>query len=328
MTNSRGAMRVLVTGGCGFIGSHVVHQLLECGDDVVVLDDLSVGVRDNLPRHPRLHVVVGSVEDAPLVRAASATCDLVIHLAGIVGMQLVTRASARTYRVSVDGTATVLRETAAPAVLVSSSCVYGHRDRVCRESVAIDRDVALATDAGEPGYATGKWELEALARAARTGGRDVLVVRPFNVVGPRQTHRHGMVLPRFVRAALREEPLVIYDDGQQTRAFSFVEDFVRALIRIASMPGAWARCDGLLNLGDPTPTSILELARIVLEVTRSSSRVEHVPYARAFPGREDIAHRIPDTARAEDVLGPLSWTSVSEIVRRTVETERMRGADA
>lgn len=317
-------MRVLVTGGCGFIGSHVVQRLLARGDEVVVLDDLSVGVRDNLPRHARLHVVVGSVENASCVRAAGARCDLVIHLAGVVGMQLVARASARTYRISVEGTANVLGETAGPTILVSSSCVYGHRDRVCRESIAIDRAVTLATDAGEPGYATGKWELEALASAARASGRDVLVVRPFNVVGPRQTHRHGMVLPRFVRAALREEPLIIYDDGQQTRAFSFVDDFISALLRLAEMPEAWARCDGLLNLGDPTPTSILDLARVVLEVTRSASRLEHVAYAKAFPGRADIVHRIPDTARAEQLLGPLSWTSLREIVRRTVESERVR----
>jgi len=316
-------MRVLVTGGCGFIGAHLVTHLVARGDHVVVLDDLSVGTRESLPVHDRLRVDIGSVEDARAVRAAGRDCDLVIHLAGIVGMELVAQKSECAYRVAVDGTECVLAETTAPAILVSSSCIYGTAG-VCRESDPIEREEALAADGGSRGYASGKWELEAKARAARAAGRAVLVVRPFNVVGPGQTHRYGMVLPRFIRSALREEPLVIYDDGRQTRAFSFVEDFVHVLAKLATMPDAWSRCDNLINLGNPSATSILDLARTVLEATKSSSRLEHRPYHDVFPGRVDVTHRIPDTARTDQLLGPFAWTNLQEIVRATVASERSR----
>jgi UDP-glucose 4-epimerase len=289
--------------------------LLDRGHSVSVLDDLSVGEPTDLPRDPRVRLTVGSVLDVRAVRAAAADCGLVVHLAGLVGMELVTRRAHATYHVSVEGTRIVLEETRdSKVVLVSSSCVYGHGPT---GDGAITRDVPMAYDGGIPGYATGKWELEAQAREASARGRRVLVVRPFNVVGPRQRIRHGMVLPRFVWAALRGEPLVVYGDGMQRRAFSFVDDFVAALARFAHLD----HIDRPLDLGAPTSTSILDLARTVLEVIGSDSTIVHEPYARRFPGRVDVAARAPDPARAEDLLGPLAWTAVPEIVRACVQAK-------
>jgi UDP-glucose 4-epimerase len=312
------AERVLVTGGAGFIGSHLVDLLLEHGHEVVVVDDLSTGAADNLPRHPRLHLAIGSVTNRPLVRDAASGCTAVFHLAGLVGMELVSRRPDDTYRVTVDGTSTVLDESHGRVVLVSSSCVYGS-SASCREADAIAIQRALAFDGGRPGYATGKWELEAMARRAARDGREVIAVRPFNVVGPRQSHVHGMVLPRFIHAARRNEPLVIYGDGTQQRAFTYVVDFVRALARVAALPQLWASCDRLLNLGAPTATSIRELARMVIAATGSASPIEYVPYGRQFPGRSDPPARTPVIERAERVLGTLVWTPLRKIVRATLE---------
>lgn len=308
--------RVAVTGACGFIGAHLVRRLLANGDHVVAIDDLSTGDVAALPDHPRLELVIGSVLDRSLVRGALAGCATIFHLAGLVGMALATRWPAWTYEVSVVGTEVVLAHAGdAAVVLMSSSCVYGRCGALpCREADPIARDCVLDYDGGVPGYATGKWEMERMARRAIASGARVLVVRPFNVVGPGQSHRHGMVVPRFIRAAQRGAPLVVHGDGAQSRSFSAVGEFISALGALAALP-SWSVCDHLVNLGNPRSITILELARIVIEETGSRSPIVHAPYASDYPGRLDVLARTPNIARVELALGKRNWADASTIVR-------------
>ena len=217
---------VLVTGGAGFIGHHLVRALLEAGHAVRVLDDLSTGTRANLPQHPNLDFQPGSILDREAVATAARGAGSIVHLAGLVGMRLVTRRPALAYRTTVEGTRNLLRATRAPIALLSSSAVYGiEAETDTQESLPIHRSAPLAYDGGRPGYATGKWQMERMAQDAARDGRNILVVRPFNVVGHGQRSDSGMVLPRFIELARRGEPLTVYGDGMQTRCFTEVGVF-------------------------------------------------------------------------------------------------------
>jgi UDP-glucose 4-epimerase len=311
--------RVLVTGGAGFIGSHLVRRLLAQGAQVTVLDDLSTGREENLPDHPRLRLVRGCITDPRAVRAAGPA-DLVLHFAGVVGMRLATRERERAYRVAVEGTCRVLRETApAPVVLCSSSAVYG-LDAACPvgERLGLPVRALLAYDGGSPGYASGKRRLEQLGHASARGGRRVLVIRPFNVVGPGQTGAYGMVLPSFVERARAGLPLEVYDDGGQTRCFSEVRVFTACVLALARAPEAWTRRPRVVNVGCSSPTSIAELARMVLQETRSSSTIRHLPYTHVFGGRRDVRERVPDTTRLRALVGDTAWPDIRAIVRDVV----------
>ncbi|MCB9508332.1 MAG: NAD-dependent epimerase/dehydratase family protein, partial [Myxococcales bacterium] len=279
--------RVLVTGGCGFIGHHLVAGLLARGRRVHVLDDLSTGSLGLLPEHDALTFERGSVLDEQAVARASRGARRVYHLAGVVGVRLASEQAEHARLVSDRGTELVLRHAReSELVLVSSSAVYGRRHAdPALESAALDESDALDYDGGRPGYATGKMQLERRARAAAAEGARVIVVRPFNVVGPHQSGRYGMVLPTFVRSALEGRPLVVYDDGAQTRAFSDVSVFVATLLAVSDAEGAWG---GTFNLGTSTVTSVLELAQLVRRVTGREVPIECVPYERAFPGRRDV----------------------------------------
>lgn len=319
--------RVLITGGAGFIGGHLARRLLDEGSQVTVLDDLSTGREANLPAHPALRLVRGSATDPAAVRAAGPA-DLVLHLAGVVGMRLAVHERERAYHVADAGTRTVLAETdAAPVLLFSSSAVYGGG---AEQPVAERRPVRIEGlrlyDGGAPGYASGKWRLEQLGRAAARAGRRVLIVRPFNVVGPGQSGAYGMVIPTFVRRALDGLPLEVHDDGRQTRCFSHVRCFTDCIARLLRDPRAWARRALTLNVGCGQPASIGEAARIVLEETGSSSGVRHVPYAEVFPGRSDVRSRIPDAGRVRALLGETEWPGLRAIVRDVVASLRA-GAD-
>lgn len=311
--------RVLVTGGAGFIGSHLVEHLLGRGAHVTVFDDLSTGSASNLPAHPRLQLVQGSVLDPAALRSAGGA-DVVLHLAAVVGMRLAARHRDRAFAVSDVGTRNVITcSGAARLVLFSSSSVYAHGG-----AEAVDEDAAappeelLALDGGVPGYASGKWRLEERGRAAAAAGRQVLVVRPFNVVGPRQTGRYGMVVPTLVKRALRDQPLTVYDDGEQSRCFSHVQTFVRTLGALVEREESWRPGGLTVNMGADQPTSIATLSQIVLEETRSASAVEHVDYASVFPGRRDVRSRVPDTRRCDALVGAVRWPTARAIVRDVV----------
>jgi UDP-glucose 4-epimerase len=321
-------MRTLVTGGAGFIGSHLVEALVATGDEVVVLDDLSTGRAENLAAlrdHPRLAVVVGSVTDEALVQKLGADADLVYHLAAVVGVRRVLDRPVETIETNVDGTATVLRVAAArrtPVVLASTSEVYGKSARVpLRE----DDDRLLGpTTVRRWSYACAKALDEFLALAYHhERGLPVVVLRLFNTVGPRQTGRYGMVVPRFVRQALDGAPITVHGDGTQTRCFTDVEDVVRAARALAASPAAVGQ---IVNVGATEELTIGALAERVRVLTGSGSPIVHVPYAEAYPaGFEDSARRVPDVAKAARLVGYRARVPLDETLRRVIAHLRTSG---
>ncbi len=316
---------VLVTGGCGFIGHHLVQRLLGSGRRVIVVDDISTGALENLPAHPALTVVTASILDDDAWRAAGEV-DRVYHLAGVVGMRLATREREHAYRVAVEGTERTLAATGdAPIVLFSSSAVYGRRHAAhASESTVLEERDTLDYDGGQPGYATGKLRLEQFGLTAAAQGRRVLIVRPFNVIGARQSAAYGMVLPTFLDRAFAGHPLEVHDDGLQTRAFSDIDVFLETLERLVDEPAAWDTPEPIYNLGTTDATSIIDLARHVVEAAGGASAIDFTPYASAFPGRTDVRARVPDSGRLDALLGPVAWPSCQDIVRRLCNQRRAR----
>jgi UDP-glucose 4-epimerase len=318
-------MRVLVTGGAGFIGSHLVEALLARGDEVLCLDDLSTGRRSNLARcaaRPGFRLVVGSVLDGGLVEACVAQAEGVFHLAARVGVRLVLAQPSATLETNVLGTRHVLRAAArrgARVFFASSSEVYGRSEAVpfCEDAPI------LAGTAGEPrwGYACSKAIGEGLALGeARENGLEVVVARFFNVVGPRQRGAHGMVLPRFVRAALAGRPLEIHGDGRQTRCFLHVADAVADVLALWDEPRARGRA---VNLGAAEEVSIEELAgRVVRSAVSTSARV-HLPYREAYGSElHDVRRRMPCLCRRDALIGARRHRGLEEIVAELVAAGR------
>ena len=315
--------RALVTGGCGFIGHHLVRRLLESGIAVTILDDLSTGRLENLPEHRELEWIEGSVLDRETVARAVDGADLIFHLASMVGMRRVDKDPDGAYRISSQGTQILLDASASiPFVAFSSSSVYGleTRGRVAEDDALSDGH-ALAYDSGRPGYASGKWAMENLVLAVREE-RPILVLRPFNVIGEGQSGSYGMVVPRFLAQAAAGLPLSVYGDGEQERCFSCVHGFVDRVLRLVELPTAWRSPTNVLNIGSDEPTAIGDLARIVIEETGSSSRIETVVYDEVYPGRRDVRWRSPNLERIEGLLGPEPWPTIRELVRRLVASSQ------
>ena len=309
---------VLVTGGAGFIGHQIALRLLALGARVCVVDDLSTGVRARLPEpSSRFHFIEGSVLDRSVLARLPDNLALVIHLASVVGMRRVHADHAYALRVSDQGTQNVLLATGrTPVLLMSSSAVYGRTPReISHETDAVSWDGALDYDGGTPGYACGKLALERHGAQARQTGRRQMTIRPFNVVGPGQLGDYGMVLPRFINAALAGEPLRVFDDGLQTRSFIHAPTFVDCLIGLASSDRAWMSELPAINVGAPRATTILDLARIVIAESGSRSQIVFEPFEATYPGKRDVRHRFPSTEHMESILGPVEWPSAPEIVR-------------
>ncbi len=311
-------MRTAVTGGAGFIGSHLVELLLEMGDDVLVLDDLSTGSLRNLERvlvDPRVQLIRGSVLDRTLVERVVAATDRVFHLAAAVGVKRIVEHPLASLRTNIHGTENVLHavyETGSSLLIVSTSEVYGKNTS---DALSEDADRILGSPlVARWSYAAAKGIDESFAHAYWSEyGTKVVMVRLFNTVGPRQTGRYGMVLPNFVNQALRAEPVTVFGDGLQTRCFSYVRDIVPALVRLAESPDAYGRA---VNLGGAQEISILELAERVISVLGSSSTIEFVPYDRAYaPGFEDMRRRVPDNRLARELIGFDPATPLDEIIR-------------
>jgi UDP-glucose 4-epimerase len=321
MHHKTGWKTVLVTGGAGFIGSHLVQALLETGHEVRVFDNFSTGAAANLPPHDRLRIIRGDVRDLGALEQAAAGCDMTFHLAGIVGMRLAHQLASDSYEIAKQGTANFLRATHdGPCVLFSSSSVYGLRvSEICRESDSIELEDGLAFDGGDLGYACGKLALEDEGKLAAARGRDVLIVRPFNVVGPRQIGQYGMVLPTFLTQALAGSDITVYGDGRQSRCFSDVTTFVQALLATVTSRPSHSNEARIVNLGTSTPTTILELAQAVLKVTRGRGAIKHIPFQQIFPGRTDVHYRVPCTRRLDALIGNVVWPDIETIVRRSLE---------
>ncbi len=302
-------MRVLVTGGAGFIGSHLVRRLLGEGHDVIVLDDLSTGRRAAVD--PKALWVRGDVRDAALVGRLVGEVEVVFHLAAAVGPALVARDPAGTWSRNVLGTAAVLdacRARGARVLVVSSSEVYGdERRRGVGPEVPMREDELVAIDPGarRDVYALSKLAAESYALALyRSSLLPVTVVRPFNVVGPGQSARYGMVVARFAEAAVTGSPLPIYGDGRQRRCFLHVHDAVSALLALARTPAAEGR---IVNVGAARSVSIAALAERVLALAGTGAGVEHIPFERVYgEGFTDHRSRTPDTALLRELTG---WTA-------------------
>lgn len=301
-------MRALVTGGAGFLGSHLVDRLRAAGHDVAALDDLSTGRAEHLAAHrgdPRVTLSTGDVRDRGLVRREVERADVVFHLAGAVGVRRVAEDPAGTWSRNVEGTAAVLHACARRGVRVlaaSTSEVYGPRATgVLSEDTPSIVEPAARRDV----YAISKMAGESLALALhRSALLPVTVVRPFNVVGPRQSDRYGMVLPRFARAAIAGEPLPVHGDGRQTRTFLHVDDAVEALLRLARASAS----EGLVvNVGGTEEVSILELANLVIGRAGGPGAgpgVRFVPFAQVYgEGFADPARRRPDVSRLVSLTG-------------------------
>jgi UDP-glucose 4-epimerase len=301
-------VKAFVTGGAGFIGSHLSEMLLEGGDEVFVLDDLSTGSRENvqhLEAHPRFHLVVGSVLQPAIVNELVYKCDAVFHLAAAVGVKTIVEQPVRTLRVNLRGTETVLdacAEFGKPVLVASTSEVYGdHRSEVpLRES---SRRIYGATTQKRWAYADSKAMDEFLALAyAEEAGLQAVIVRMFNTVGPRQTGQYGMVVPRFVGWALAGEPIEIYGDGLQTRCFCHVDDTIRALRDL--MTDIDRTAGEIFNVGAHNQTSIVDLAESVKSITGSSSPLVHIPFDEVYgTGIDDMLHRVPSIDKIRAAIG-------------------------
>ena len=317
--------RYLITGGGGFIGSHLAERLLADGHQVVILDDLSTGRAQNLAAvrgNPNAQVVRDSVENETTVAMLMAQCDAVFHLASAVGVQLIVDEPVRTIRTTIHGTEVVLEAAnkfGRPVLITSSSEVYGKGARVPFDE---DDDVVMgATRFSRWCYAYSKGIDEFLGLAYHGQfGLPVTIVRLFNTVGPRQVGQYGMVLPRFAAAAVKGEPLQVYGDGTQTRCFCHVSDVVDALIRLQGTPTA---AGGVFNLGSDEEVSINELAQRVIRAAASSSRIERIPYEQAY-GRsfDDLQRRVPKLDKIRQAIGFRARLGLDEIVRSVVEHAR------
>jgi UDP-glucose 4-epimerase len=321
-------MRALVTGGAGFIGSHLTEALLHAGHGVTILDDLSTGRLVNLAAvkdHSRLEVIEGSVIDEPLVRKLMAGIDVVYHLAAAVGVRLILDRPVGTIETNILGTEAILRvarEERPRVVLASTSEVYGKNDRV---PLSEDDDRVLGpTTKSRWSYACSKAIDEFLGLAYhREYGVPVTIVRFFNTIGPRQTGRYGMVVPRFVRQALDGEPITVYGDGRQSRCFTDVEDAVRATLALSLAPNA---VGDVFNIGTTHELTIQELAERVRALAGSVAPIRFVPYEEAYqPGFEDLRRRVPDIRKAERVAGYKPRVPLDETLHRVIAHLRDTG---
>ena len=320
-------MNVFITGGCGFIGSHLAERLLARGDRVAVLDDLSTGSMENvvhLVEHPRFSYRIGSALDVPLVTELVDSADVTIHLAAAVGVKLIVERPVHTIETNVRATEVVLGAAARKKKLVmvaSTSEVYGKSTSFpFRE----DQDLQLGpTSHSRWAYACSKALDEWLALAyLRERGVPVIVTRFFNTDGPRQTGQYGMVVPTFAAQALRDEPITVYGSGEQSRCFGHVNDAVEALLRLMSTSSAIGE---VFNVGSTQEVSVRELAERVRTAAGSRSDIVLIPYSEAYAvGFEDMMRRVPDVSKLERVTGFRPSTSLEVIIRDVVDDQRAR----
>lgn len=318
-------MRALLTGGAGFVGSHLSEALLDLGDQVQVLDDLSTGSIDNIQHlkgREGFEYIIDSVMNERLTAELIDRADVVFHLAAAVGVKLIVDEPVRTIETNVHGTEVVLKHASKKGKLVvvfSTSEVYG-------KSMAIpfseDADLVIGpTSKHRWAYACSKAIDEFLALAYwKERQLPVIVARLFNTVGPRQTGQYGMVIPNFVRQALSGAPITVFGDGQQRRAFGYVGDVVGALIKLVHEPQAVGK---VFNIGNTEEISILELARRIKELTGSKSDIVLIPYDEAYEeGFEDMPRRVPDLTRISSLVGYAPTVNLDEILNLVISHMR------
>jgi UDP-glucose 4-epimerase len=320
--------RYLITGGAGFIGSHLAERLLDLGHAVTLMDDFSTGREQNVAHllsRSNCQLVRDTVENEATVGNLMSQCDAVFHLASAVGVQLIVDEPVRSIRTTIHGTEVVLESAYRfnrPILITSSSEVYGKGARVPFHE---DDDVVMGpTFHSRWCYAYSKGIDEFLGLAYHKQYKlPVVLVRLFNTVGPRQIGMYGMVLPRFVTAALAGQPLKVYGNGDQTRCFCHVGDVADALVRLMSTPGAVGQ---VFNLGSDQEVSINELARRVIELAGSTSTIEHIPYEQAY-GRsfDDLPRRVPALDRIRDAIGFSPRMNLDQIIRSVIDHQKAGG---
>jgi len=315
-------MRVLITGGAGFVGSHLSEALLERGDEVSVLDNLSTGSIDNikhLKAHPKFHYTIDSVTNEPLLAELIDASDVVVHLAAAVGVKLIVEAPVHTIETNVHGTEVVLKHANKKKKLVliaSTSEVYG-------KSVAVpfreDADLVLGPSVKHRwAYACSKLIDEFLALAYwKERKLPVIIVRLFNTVGPRQTGQYGMVIPNFVRQALSGQPITVFGDGTQSRSFTYVGDVVKAMVALIDEPRAVGQ---VFNIGNGQEISMRDLAVRIKAMTGSASEIVTIPYEQAYEaGFEDMPRRVPEITKIREMVGYRPTVELDEILTRVIE---------
>lgn len=320
-------MRVLITGGAGFIGSHLAEAYLHRGDDVLVIDDLSTGTIENirhLKNNPKFHYTIDSVHNQPVTAELVDQSDVVFHLAAAVGVKLIVESPVRTIETNVRGTEIILalaNKKKKRVLVASTSEVYGlSADVPFREDGNL---VMGATTKGRWSYACSKAIDEFLALAYwREKKLPTTVVRLFNTVGPRQTGRYGMVIPRFVKQALSGRPITVYGDGKQTRCFGYVVDVVGALIKLMDRTES---IGNVYNIGSNEEISIFQLAEKVRQLTNSNSEIIFVPYDEAYEeGFEDMPRRVPDISKINKLVGFRPDMSLEGILESVISFESGR----
>ena len=310
----------IVTGGAGFIGSLLVERLLKDGKSVVVIDDCSTGSLRNLQAvqgHPELQVITQKISECSTLHKIVSQAEGIFHLAAAVGVELVVKAPVRTLQTNLHETEVILEEASrhhVPILLTSTSEVYGKSEK---SAFSEEDDLLIGSPHfGRWSYACSKLMDEFLALAyAKETKLPVIIARLFNTVGPRQTGRYGMVLPRFITAAKAGQPLRVYGDGSQTRCFCHVQDAVEAIVRLQSCPAARGQ---IFNVGGDEEISIRGLAEQVIAITNSKSPIETVPYEKAYePGFEDMQRRRPLLTKLEKAIGFHPTTPLRKIIEIT-----------
>ena len=318
-------MRVLITGGAGFIGSHLAERHLQRGDEVYIIDDLSTGSMENIQHiknQPGFHYALDSVTNQQLVAELVDLCDQTYHLAAAVGVKLIVESPVRTIETNIRGTEIVLAQAAKKrkkVLITSTSEVYGKRETIpFRE----DDDLVMgATNKGRWSYACSKAIDEFLAIAYWKEKKvPTVIAHLFNTVGPRQTGQYGMVVPNFVRQALDGKEITVYGDGSQSRCFTHVSDVVGALMKLIEQPAATGE---VYNIGGDQEVTILQLAERVKALTDSSSKITFLPYDQAYEaGFEDMHRRVPDTSKLRNLIDYKPTFGLDEILKDVIAYQR------
>ncbi|HKY04315.1 MAG TPA: GDP-mannose 4,6-dehydratase, partial [Blastocatellia bacterium] len=320
-------MRVFITGGAGFIGSHLAERHLERGDYVYIIDDLSTGAMENIEQikgHPRFAYHLEPISNTQLTAELVDLSDVIYHLAAAVGVRLIVESPVKTIETNIHGTEIVLRLAAKKrkrVLITSTSEVYGKRDRAPFHE---EDDLVLGpTSKGRWSYACSKAIDEFLAIAYWKEKRvPTVIARLFNTVGPRQTGRYGMVIPNFTRQAIANEPITVFGDGRQTRCFTHVSDTVGAIMRLAEHPLAVGE---VYNVGSDEEVTIIELAEKIKELSGSTSEMVFVPYGEAYEeGFEDMMRRVPDLTKIRGLIGYEPRYDLDQILTSVIDYHRAR----
>lgn len=315
-------MKVLITGGAGFIGSHLAEELLKRGDQVYVIDNLSTGRLKNVTQllsNPNFGIAVETILNETVMDRLVSECDMIYHLAAAVGVELIVSKPVSVIETNILGSEMVLKlanRYLKKVLITSTSEIYGKSDKIPFKEE--DDRVLGPTIKSRWSYSSSKAIDEFLSLAYyKEKNLQVIIVRLFNTVGPRQTGQYGMVIPRMVSRALKNEPISVYGDGEQTRCFTFVSDVVKAFIDLANHPGAIGQ---IFNLGNDKAISIKELAYMIKRMTNSKSEVVFIPYDKAYEeGFEDMRVRIPDVSKIKNLIGFQPKVSLEEILMKVIE---------